>query len=351
MRNARKRVHQATIVITVLDEQGHVAMEGIVDTKRGPIVDFLQGLSGRVEVTFEEGTQAAWLYDIVKPRVAKVVVCDPRRNKLLKAGSKADKVDSRKLAELLRAGLLNPVYHGEHGTRALKELAHSYGCLVQDCTRVMNRLKAIFRGRGIRCAGRGIYRVQQKAHWLDQLSEPGVRRRAEYLYVQLEGLQALRKQARQAMLAESRKHQASRILGSVASLGPVRVAQIIAKVDTPHRFRTKRQFWAYVRLAVVTKASAEYVVVQGKVRRVQQAICTRGLNRNCNYTLKQVFKSAAASAAARGPFKAYYGDLLAKGMRPEMARLTVARKIAAITLRLWKNAERFDAEKLMPQAA
>ena len=77
-----------------------------------------------------------------------------------------------------------------------------------------------------------------------------------------------------------------------------------------------------------------------------------GLSSRCfregRSTLKQVLKSAAASAVARGPFKAYYGALLAKGMRPEMARLTVARKIAAITLRLWKNAERFDAEKLMP---
>ena len=47
----------------------------------------------------------------------------------------------------------------------------------------------------------------------------------------------------------------------------------------------------------------------------------------------------------------FYGALLAKGMKPEMARLTLARKIAAIALTLWKKEERFDAEQLKPQAA
>jgi transposase len=76
-------------------------------------------------VTFEEGTSAAWLYDLLKPYVAKVVVCDPRKNALLKAGNKNDRIDARKLADLLRAGLLSPVYHGESGVRLLKELARS----------------------------------------------------------------------------------------------------------------------------------------------------------------------------------------------------------------------------------
>ena len=53
-------------------------------------------------MTFEEGTSAAWLYDLLKPHVANVLVCDPRKNALLKDGSKSDRIDARKLAELLR---------------------------------------------------------------------------------------------------------------------------------------------------------------------------------------------------------------------------------------------------------
>ena len=66
-------------------------------------------------MTLEEGTWAAWLYDVLKPHVREIVVCDPRRNALLKEGSKSDKVDARKLAELLRSGMLPAVYHGENG--------------------------------------------------------------------------------------------------------------------------------------------------------------------------------------------------------------------------------------------
>jgi hypothetical protein len=70
----------------------------------------------------EEGTWAAWLYDLLQPQVQHIVVCNPRRNALLKEGSKSDKVDARKLAELLLSGMLRAVYHGENGLRTRREL-------------------------------------------------------------------------------------------------------------------------------------------------------------------------------------------------------------------------------------
>ena len=101
-------------------------------------------------MTWEEGTWAAWLYDLLQPQVQEVVVCNPRRNALLKEGSKSDKVDARKLADLLRTGMLRPVYHGENGLRTLRELARSYQTISKDLTRVMNRLKALYRSCRIR---------------------------------------------------------------------------------------------------------------------------------------------------------------------------------------------------------
>ena len=147
-------VHQSSTVAVVDDEQGKSVMESILATEAEAIRDFLKGLRGTIHVTFEEGTQAAWLYEIVKPVVAEVIVCNPRRNKLLAVGNKADRVDAQKLAELLRCGQLKPVYHGTPAVRLLKELVHSYDSLVSDTTRVMNRVKAIYRGRAIGCAGR-----------------------------------------------------------------------------------------------------------------------------------------------------------------------------------------------------
>jgi transposase len=114
-------VHQATISVAVMDSSGKLIMECILETKAATILEFIQGLCGNLSVTFEEGTSAAWLHDLLKPHVSHLVVCDPRRNALLKDGSKSDRIDARKLAELLHGNQLHAVYHGEHGVRTLKE--------------------------------------------------------------------------------------------------------------------------------------------------------------------------------------------------------------------------------------
>ena len=115
-------VHKEATVIAVLNGSGKLVMESIFETKASSILQFIHGLRGELHVTWEEGTWAAWLYDLLQPQVAQVLVCDPRRNALLKEGNKSDKIDARKLADLLRTGMLRPVYHGEHGLRTLREL-------------------------------------------------------------------------------------------------------------------------------------------------------------------------------------------------------------------------------------
>jgi len=99
-------VHKETISIAVMNSAGKLVIESILETKAMTILQFVQGLRGTLQVTFEEGTWAAWLYDVLKPYVTKVV-CNPRRNALLKTGNKSDRIDARKRAELLRAGLLS----------------------------------------------------------------------------------------------------------------------------------------------------------------------------------------------------------------------------------------------------
>ena len=127
---------------------------------------------------------------------------------------------------------------------------------------------------------------------------------------------------------------------------------MLALIQTPHRFRTKRQLWAYSGLALETRNSGEYRVVHGQLKRSKKIVTIRGLNKNHNHDLKNVFKGAATRAAAvEKPFQEFYESLLAKGLKPPMARLTLARKIAAIVLIVWKKGVRFDAEHLKQQAA
>ena len=165
-------------------------------------------------------------------------------------------------------------------------------------------------------------------------------------------LQHLRQQARRELLAESRKHTITAKLRQIPSLGPIRSALAVALIQTPHRFRTKRQLWTYSGLGLETRDSGEYHYVQGQVRRRKKQLSIRGLNKDHNHDLKGLFKAAATRASVQpGPFQDFYQRSLAKGIQPTMARLTLARKIAAITLTLWKKGENFDAEKLKPQAA
>jgi len=102
-------VRQATISVAVRDSAGKLVMEAILETKAETILQFLRGVRGSLHVTWEEGTWAAWLHDLLLPHVTRVVVCDPRRNALLKAGNHNGRVDARKLSDLLYMNKLSAV--------------------------------------------------------------------------------------------------------------------------------------------------------------------------------------------------------------------------------------------------
>jgi hypothetical protein len=248
--------------------------------------------------------------------------------------------------------MLGSVYHGEHGVRTLKELARSYLAISKDLGRVRSRLKAIYRSWGIPCTGKQVYAPRHRSEWLDKIAEAGVRRRAEFYYQQFDALGTLRLEVRGELLAEAEKHDAWKLLRQIPFIGPIRAALLIALIQTPHRFRTKRQLWTYGGVGIETSSSANHRVVDGQLERKKKSAEIRGLNRNYNHDLKNIFKGAAIVAATKpGPFAEFYAELLARGMRPEMARLTLARKIATIVSIIWKRGVCFDAQHLKPQTA
>lgn len=323
-------------------------MRGAVPTEATAVLRVVKGAGPRVHVAFEEGTQAQWLHDLIVPHAERVIVCNVRGER--KSGNKTDKIDVDELSKRLRGGTLRAVFHGAPGILNLKELVRSYNNVVEDATRVMQRIKALFRARGIKSAGKSVYRAAERKEWLGKL-EGGSRVRAEMLLRHLDVLLELRPPAKAAMLAEARRQQGWKVLRSIPYLGPIRVAEILAILRTPHRFRTKRNLWPYAGLAVVTYSSADKEIVDGQVRKRKRAPMTRGLNRNHNPILKEVFKGAATAATVRpGPLRDFYEASLKRGVREELAKVTLARKIAAVTLRLWKKGELWDPNKLTTQA-
>jgi transposase len=193
---------------------------------------------------------------------------------------------------------------------------------------------------------------------LERRGPPGSVARAQVdlgagnLITGFDALRVLRQEARRDLLAESKKHKTWKRLCEIPSIGPIRAAVLLGILQTPHRFRSKRPLWNYGGLAIEMHSSADHRSVDGQLQRSRKNILVRGLNRNCNHDLKNLFKGAAAVASSKpGPFQEFYTALVAKGMRPEMARLTLARKIATIVLIVWKRGVCFDAQHLKPQTA
>src|SRR5450755_43415 len=297
-------VHKESISIAVLNFAGKVVMECVIETKASSILQFIHGLRGDLQVTFEEGTWAGWLYDLLKPQVTELVVCNPRKTALLKDGSKSDRIDAHKLADLLYMNKIKSVYHGEHGLRMLKELSRSYLTISKDLGRVMNRLKALYRSWAIPCAGTPVYASRYRAEWLGKIGEAGVRRRAELYYQQLDALRLVRQPARKELLAEARKHRATKLLRQIPGIGPLRAAHLVAVMQTPHRFRTKRQLWNYGGLGLETHDSAQYRVVEQQLQRSKKPVTLRGLNTNHNHDLKDIlFRYRDFSGKALGTLR------------------------------------------------
>jgi transposase len=331
-------VHQEATAVTVRNANGRVLARGIVPTEEESLLEYFTAMRGSVRVGFEEGTQAQWLYDLLRPVVDDVVVCDRRGKR--QRGNEGDRVDADKISELLRRGGLRPVFHGSAHMADLREMVRAYVNVVADCTRTMQRLKALCRARGIRTPGAGLYDPEARAEWLGRLHQRGARLRASVL-------KELRTKTRAAVVAEARRDPAWDVLRSIPFLGPVRSAVLLGTLRTPWRFRTKRNLWSHAGLAVVTHTSSEFIMVGGHPVRRKRPPLTRGLNRNHNRVVKNVFRSAAVAASGRpGPWRDFYQGMLARRIDPRLAQITLARKIAAVTLRIWKNGEAFDSTRL-----
>jgi hypothetical protein len=91
-------VHKESISMAVMNAVGKIVMECVIETKANMIVQCIDGLRGDLYVTFEEGTSAAWLYDLLKPHVTKLIVCDPRKNGSMREDNQNDKIDARRFS-------------------------------------------------------------------------------------------------------------------------------------------------------------------------------------------------------------------------------------------------------------
>lgn len=342
-------VHSASISFCVQNEKGGVLSESVVATQRDAVLDFIGGLRGEVYLAFEEGTQAHWLFWLLRKKVSRVVVCDARKTKGY-LENKSDRIDARKLADFLRANLLTSVFHGgSEEISLLKESMRIYNSLTTDSSRVKNRIKAVYRSRGISCSGDEIYNEKHRDEWIAYLDHEGLRYRVSTLFKELDGISKLRTSAEKKVLQNLKTHKERKILMSAPGIGPLRAAELISTVVDPHRFRNKRAFWKYCGFSVVTVGSGEYSNKKGGLVRNSRKASTRGLNRNRCPRLKALFKEAAINARCTEEFRQYSDRLVDRGLSKEIARVNVARKLCSIVLTIWKKGESYDPDKMKMQ--
>ena len=334
--------HRDSSTLCVLSATGKRVTQEVVATNGHVLVDLLREQRGTLHVCIEESTWSEWLYEILSPYASHLVVYQSEWT----PGAKSDAIDAHGLAEKLRIGQAGPgVFKSPQRYRQLREWARVYRGMSQDVVRAKNRLKGQFQRRGIACSGTSVYDPRERNRWLQQLPA-SMRPQTKLLGLELDQVTELKAQAEAALVTASHQYRISRVLETAPGIGPIRAAMLIATVVTPHRFRSKRQFWSYCGFGVVTRSSADWVQTEsGWIK--AQAVRTRGLNRNHNPTLKAIFKGAALVAIhqtrAGHPLKEAYARLLDGGTRPPLARLTIARKIAATVLAMWKREEVYRA--------
>lgn len=277
---------------------------------------YLLTLRGRKVLTFEETTTAQWLYVELRELVDEIIICDPYRNKLLTEGAKTDKIDAAKLAELLRANLLKPVYHSCDELIYLRKLVSAYDDLIKRGVRLKNQRSALLRGVG-----------QAKGTCLKDGVEGFVMASLER---GIDDYEAERKLYEAQFEAHIKKSTILRWLKQIPGIGPIGAVKLGAAIVTGERFPDSHHFHSYAGLIRHERISGgrTYGRKQPRYRR----------------DIKSVFKTAALNATVNANcFTPYYRYLIQERRYPDhQARHALSRKIATAVYAVMKHKKKFD---------
>ena len=341
-------VHAQSTVIAVISQSGKRMSSAVLDTSASSIIEALKNVPGTKKLVLEEGTQSTWLSQVLSPYVQDLRVVAPKQ---AAERTKNDREDAFALAESLRTNstlVRRPIFKPSAESMALRDALRLYTTFTQDSVRSKNRFKALLRSRGLTALGPDAYDPEPEV--LQKLLEqvpPSVALNAEATLEQIFALEDLRSRARDLLIEEARKESAYRHVLTVPGLGPIRAATVLGVVVTPHRFRKSHLFWSYCGLGIKTSSSADHCRgPDGGWQRNREPM-TRGLKHG-QPMLKNAFRGAADTVVIQlkdHPLHGHYQRLLKNGMKDCLARLTLARKLAAITLALWKNKEEYDPKK------
>jgi hypothetical protein len=271
------------------------------------LIKYIQSIPGTKSLTIEEAASAQFLYEVLSDHVDDLIVCDPRRNKMLKDGAKTDKIDAKKLAFLTRVGAITRVYHCKSETLEVKQLVSGY----------LDVNQAIVRAKNHRSANES---------YVNDKFVLGMKAK------EIAALEEIKKEYLKKFKEFAERFPVIKNLSEINGIGLKGAVKILGVVVNPSRFARSRSFMAYCGLALYKRASGsrEY----------------KDRNNRYNRVLKSVFKTAALAAiGGDNVFADYYGYLIEKKRFVAYnARNAVARLIAKVSLAVMKTGQRFKPE-------
>ena len=337
-------VHSQSTAVAIVSPSGKRLSSKLVDTSASALIEVIKSVPGTRRLVFEEGNQSQWLSEVLMPHVHELVVTVPKKTT---GRTKSDFEDAFARAEDLRRNSIDiKVFKPSKSSLPLRDALRLYVAFTKDVTRAKNRFKALLQSRGVSGLNRHAYDPEPKE--LEQLLKqvpPSIALSAEATLEEIYMLENLRSRACEVLIDEAKKVPAFSRLMTVPGIAEIRAAILLAVVVCPERFRKSHHFWSYCGLGIQTTVSAEYGRGPNRQWRRWREPMTRGLKPG-HPLLKSVFKGAAMSMSiSKQPLGQHYQRLVANGMKPNLAMVTLARKLAAITLAVWKNKEDYDPTK------
>ncbi len=330
--------HQSLYVGAILDSEGTSVKRFRV---RGSVGDLQSRLRRLVadqpfELCFEASCDYGHLYDALSPLAKRVVVAHPAKLRLIWADRrKNDRGDAEKLAKLLFAGLVPPVYVPTVDTRSWRRLIEQRKKLVQKRTRTKTALRALLRGCGVEGQPKGsrLWSVNGLA-WLEQVALPTendeFQRTMRVLELRHFDLQI--QQVTQRLDKQGQSHPGVRLLRTIPGVGPRTAEAVVAYIDRPDRFRRIKQIGAYFGLVPSQDQS-------GAKNRLGH------ITREGPATVRGLLVEAAWWGVKRdGRLRAYYERRIKKnGEGKKIAIVATAHYLARVMLSMLKSGEPWRA--------
>ena len=323
-------LHARNFTLGEMDGKGRFIGNREFRTSEKNIIQALKTVNAKHKLlTIEEGPLTYWTAQVAHPCVDQVVPCDARENALIyKSPYKKDKIDTRRLCQLLRLGALKQVYHPENDERAIfKAAAQHYIDLRNQLTRFKQKIKAMYRHWGIiDIFTSTVYTIKGRAKYLQQVKHLSIRKQLLQLYHLMDQTETMRKSALKNMKRLGRNYPEIREFMKIPGIFDVHAHIYNAFIQTPHRFSKRSKVWKYCRLSVTDRTS------DGK------PLGFKRLERSGIGELKALSYRAFMSAM-RGDneIKRYYSDSLNRCHDKKHARLNTQRKILETMYVIWKK--------------